>query len=112
MVPLDQGWPMGFFMHKITVRQVVLDFLKNKGWVFGGVIEDHVHSVIRSKGSTASRVCRKMQGLGELDHEYVKVGSKKMVVRYCLPQALTATEQAVSPSTQVPLFGPKDVLTL
>jgi hypothetical protein len=54
-------------MAKLSIREHVLVFLKDKGdvWTWGGIIEDYLRTVHGAKGSTTSRVLRDLSESGE-----------------------------------------------
>jgi hypothetical protein len=71
----------------MSIKDLITEYLKGKGWVYGGTIEDYVRSVAGKKASNASRRLRELFNDGKIERQLVKcevAGNK--VVQYRIKQ--------------------------
>lgn len=72
-------------MEKVSIKQLILDFLKGRDFVFGGTIEDYIRSIYGPKASNVSRRCRELENGGLIEVRKVQVnGRGPFVTQYRL----------------------------
>jgi hypothetical protein len=87
---------MGYRWKEMTVKTLILEYLRGRDWVWGGVIEDYVRSHVGSKASMASRRTRELQNEGKLEARYEQVNGKgPHVVQYRYREPLTGLRPEV-----------------
>ncbi len=68
-----------------SVSGSILEFLKGKDYVFGGVIDDYIRSRFGHKASNCGRRCRELVQDGLLEATYEQINGKgPRVVKYRL----------------------------
>lgn len=61
----------------MKVKQYIIQYLEESGdWVYGGILEDTIRSMLGAKASTVSRECRTLAGKGVLQNQLVQVNGK------------------------------------
>ena len=69
----------------MTIREHIIAYLRKEGASWGGAIEDHVRSLVGSKGGTTSRRLRELVEEKKLDVCYkAPEGMKVKCARYRL----------------------------
>ena len=71
----------------MSIKEHIINFLRDKGFVAGGTIEDFIRATDRKKASNASRRLRELFNEGKIEHEYRRIeGVPNKVVFYRLKQ--------------------------
>jgi hypothetical protein len=60
----------------MTVKTLILEYLRGRDYTPAGLIEDYIRTVDHSKASTSSRRCREMVEDGKLEADYRQINGK------------------------------------
>jgi len=83
----------------ISLKRIIIDYVADKGWIFGGQIEDYIRDSEGAKGATTSRRCRELERAGVLLKRIVPMGRVR-VVQYLLNPDI-GYEKAKTQKTEV-----------
>lgn len=64
----------------MSLKQMILNYLADGAWHFGGQVEDYIRREVGSKASNASRRLRELVKEGKIENDYRKVGKVRVVV--------------------------------